>query len=108
EHSSLWMRRRLIAAAQRMDAGLPLGVALRKSRLLSRTNAALVAAAEQAGNLACGLRTVAESSERRLAYRWNAVAQVCLPIATIAVGLFVFIVAMAQFLPLVKLVESCL
>ncbi|MGD9648091.1 MAG: type II secretion system F family protein, partial [Pirellulales bacterium] len=69
EHSSLWMRRRLIAAAQRMDAGLPLGVALRKSRLLSRTNAALGAAAELAGNLAGGLRTVAESSERRLAYR---------------------------------------
>jgi type II secretory pathway component PulF len=105
EHSSSWMRRRLINAAQLLDAGEPLGVALRRARLLNSTNAGLVRAAEQAGNLAWGLRTIADGNERRLAYRWNAIAQVGLPIATIVVGAYVFIVALAQFVPVIFIME---
>ncbi|MBX9788728.1 MAG: type II secretion system F family protein [Pirellulales bacterium] len=105
EHPSLWMRRRLAKAARLADAGEPLSVALRSARLLNRTNAALVRAAEQAGNLGWGLRTVAVGSERRLAYRWNAIAQVGLPIATILVGAYVFMIALAQFIPLVAIIE---
>jgi type II secretory pathway component PulF len=99
------MRRRLINAAQLLDAGEPLGVALRRARLLNSTNAGLVRAAEQAGNLAWGLRTIADGNERRLAYRWNAIAQVGLPIATIVVGAYVFIVALAQFVPVIFIME---
>lgn len=106
EHSSRWMRRRLIKAAQLIDAGEPLGVALRRARLLNATNAGLVRAAEQAGNLAWGLRTIADSNERRLAYRWNAIAQVGLPIATLFVGGYVFIVALAQFVPVIFIIQD--
>ena len=105
EHSSRWMRRRLIKAAQLLDSGEPLGVALRRARLLSATNAGLVRAAEQAGNLAWGLRTIADSNERRLAYRWNAIAQVGLPLATLLVGGYVFIVALAQFVPVIFIIQ---
>ena len=105
EHSSLWMRRRLAKAAQLVDSGEHLSAALRRARLLNRTNAALVRAAEQAGHLGWGLRTVALGSERRLAYRWNAIAQVGLPIATILVGAYVFMIALAQFIPLVMIIE---
>jgi len=106
EHASLWMRRRLVIAAQLLDAGEPLGVALRRARLLNSTNAGLVRAAEQAGNLAWGLRTIADGNERRLAYRWNAIAQIGLPLATLVVGAYVFIVALAQFVPVIFIIEN--
>jgi type II secretory pathway component PulF len=63
-------------------------------------------AAERAGNLSWALRELAEGSERRLGYRMQALAQVLFPLIVILIGGIVFLLAVAYFSPLIRLVEE--
>jgi protein transport protein HofC len=49
------------------------------------------------------MRELAETGERRLAYRFQAVVQTLFPIVMVALGLLVAFLALAFFAPLVTL-----
>ncbi|MBX7073496.1 MAG: type II secretion system F family protein [Pirellulales bacterium] len=101
-----WARRRLRAAAQSLAAGSPLGDSLARHRLFSLRDGQLLMAAERAGNLPWALRALADSSERRMGYRLQSLGQVLVPLVVVLFGVLVAIIALACYLPLIKLIES--
>jgi protein transport protein HofC len=102
----LWARRRLRAAARSLAAGSPLGDSLAENRVFSRRDGQLLMAAERAGNLPWALRALADSSERRYGYRLQSLGQVLVPLVVALFGVLVALIALACYLPLIKLIES--
>ena len=60
---------------------------------------------QEVGNLAWAMRELAETGERRLAYRFQAVIQTLFPLVVVGLGLVVFFLAVAFFAPLVELIR---
>ncbi len=58
------------------------------------------------GNLAWALAELAETSERRLAIKIQALIQFLFPLVVLTLGFIVFLFAMAYFAPLVKLITE--
>ena len=58
------------------------------------------------GNLAWALAELAETTERRLAIKLEALIQLLFPLVVLALGFLVFIFAMAYFAPLVSLITE--
>ena len=79
---------------------------LRRSKLISRADAAVLAAAERVGNLPWALEEMAESALRRQLYRTQIVLQLLFPPVLLLVGLFVTFVVVSLFLPLIALVQG--
>ena len=52
------------------------------------------------------MRELAETGERRLAFRFQAVIQTLFPLVVVGFGLVVFFLAVAFFAPLVDLIRS--
>jgi type II secretory pathway component PulF len=100
-----WVRERLAGVAIATDQGLDWIDALRRYALISRTDVALLESARRAGNLPWALRELAEGSARRLGYRLQAIGQVMMTLALLALGGFVAFIAIAFFYPLVTLIE---
>lgn len=101
-----WLRRRLRLAARMLAAGHPLSAALEKSKLINRTNAGLVAAAERMGNLPWALRTIADSADRRLTYRLQALAQIGVPLVLALLGILVALIALEVFGLLAEIIQA--
>ena len=74
--------------------------------LIRVADAEVLASAADVGNLAWALFELADSAERRLATRFQMVVQTLFPLVVVALGLAVFILAMAYFVPLVTLITE--
>lgn len=104
-HDKAWIRRRLRAADWLMSEGLDWQEALWRQGLLGRSDAAVLEAAQRVGNLPWALREMADSGERRLAYRLQALVHVLYPIVILLLGLVTFAYVVSFFLPLSQLIE---
>ncbi|MBX6315420.1 MAG: type II secretion system F family protein [Isosphaeraceae bacterium] len=102
--------RRVRVRLQRVQGDLEQGrdwiEALWARRLIRRTDAAVLRTAQRVGNLPWALRELADGIERRFGYRAQAWLQALLPLAVLALGAFVFLVAIGFFYPLVKLISN--
>ncbi len=74
--------------------------------LIRAADAEVLASAAAVGNLAWALLELAEPAERRLATRFQMVVQTLFPLVVVMLGMAVFILAMAYFVPLVQLITE--
>jgi general secretion pathway protein F len=105
-YPTFWVRRRLSHADKAVRGGVDWIEALRRNGVIRAADAAVLASAEAVGNLAWALSELAETAERRLAVRFQLVAQTLFPVVVVMLGIVVFVLAVAYFLPLVGLIES--
>jgi type II secretory pathway component PulF len=101
-----WVRRRLLAVEKEVGQGADWIESLRNYRLIRPADADVLASAAQVGNLDWALLELAETAERRLATRFQLVVQTLFPLVVVMLGMAVFIMAMAYFLPLVALITE--
>jgi type II secretory pathway component PulF len=97
---------RLAQAAAAIERGVPWCDALVVAGVLPRTEAAVLRAAERAGNLAWALDEMADSTMRRFAWRFQASLGVLFPIVIVVFGLAVGTFVIGLFLPLVSLIQG--
>ena len=98
--------RSLIAAGQQVAAGAGWCESLLRTRLIGPADAAVLSAAERAGNLPWAMREVADSLLRREAYRWQWWLNILSPLVTVLFGLCVAMIIIPLFLPLIVLIEA--
>ncbi len=99
-----WIRRRLARVEKEVRLGSDWIAALWRAGILRKTDVEVLGSAASVGNLAWALRELAESCERRLAFRIQAAIQTLFPLAVVLVGLVIGLFAVAYFLPLVNLI----
>lgn len=104
-YPTAWIRKSLRQAALDASQGVDWTEALLENGLVRRSDVGVLTSAQRAGNLAWALRELADTGERRWAYRLQAWSQVLFVLAMLVLGLLVFLVAVAFFLPLVSLIE---
>jgi general secretion pathway protein F len=98
--------RRLLMAAEKTAAGVDWLTALLNEKLISRTDAALLAAASRVGNLDWALEEIAESSMRRQVYWLQSALSVLFPLTLVALGGVVCFFVVGLFLPLISLIQG--
>ena len=74
--------------------------------LVSTIDGAVLESAQRVGNLPWAMREMAESGERRLSYRLQALVQIVFPITVLCIGALVFFILTGLFMPLVKLITE--
>ena len=99
-----WVRRRLIKVDDEVQHGGSWIDALERRGLIRGTDAEVLQSASAVGNLAWAMQELAETGERRLAFRFQAVIQTLFPLVVVSLGVFVFLLAFAFFSPLVTLI----
>jgi protein transport protein HofC len=99
-----WVRWRLARVERQVQQGADWIEALWRSGIIRSSDAEVLASAASVGNLAWALRELAETSERRMLIRVQAAAQTIFPLVVILMGLVIGFMALAYFLPLVKLI----
>ncbi len=97
------MRRELIKVDDQVQLGELWISALERQGIIQTSDAQVLISASEVGNLAWALRELAETSERRLAFRFQAVIQTLFPLVVLGLGMVVMFLAVAFFSPLVKL-----
>ncbi len=100
------VRLQLARASALVSDGAAWHASLERSGIIQPADAALVRAAERVGNLPWALREIADSGERRFGYRLQACAHVLFPVVVAGIGLLIFLLAVAYFGPLVKLIQE--
>jgi general secretion pathway protein F len=105
-HPKRSVRRRMRAAVQDCSRGMPWCDSLRRQRLLSSTDGAVLGAAQRTGNLPWAMREMAESFERRATFRLQALVQGVMPLLLLPVGLCAAVLITAYFVPLTTLIRS--
>ena len=98
-----WVRRKLIRADSEVRHGGAWIDRILFHGLIRPADAEVLSSATEVGNLAWAMRELAETGERRLAYRFQAVVQTLFPLVVIALGAVVCFLAFAFFAPLVVL-----
>jgi protein transport protein HofC len=101
-----WVRRRLVAANSDIEHGADWIESLWNRGLIRAADAEVLSSAAAVGNLAWALYELAETIERRLATRFQGVVQTLFPLTIMLLGMVVFILAVAYFLPLVQLITQ--
>jgi len=104
-YPTFWMRRRLIGVEADVRQGVDWIQALWRHGLIRPADAEVLQSAAAVGNLGWALSELAETTERRLAIRFQAVVQTLFPLVVVMLGMVVFILAVAYFLPLVQLIQ---
>jgi type II secretory pathway component PulF len=102
-YPTLWVRRELIKVDDQVQLGELWISALERQGIIQTSDAQVLISASEVGNLAWALRELAETSERRLAFRFQAVIQTLFPLVVLGLGMVVMFLAVAFFSPLVKL-----
>jgi type II secretory pathway component PulF len=97
-----WLRKVTTA----VENGQDWCAALRKVRLIDRTDEVVLRSAQAAGNLPWALEEMAESLLRREMYRWQAWYNILSPILILFMGVCVGFVCVALFLPLVGMIQG--
>jgi type II secretory pathway component PulF len=98
------IRSRLYSAANRISQGADWCDSLRRSGLLSKAEAGLLAAAERVGNLSWALNSMAERLSRQFINRANQILQIGFPLVLLLFGAGVFLVTCAMIEPLAELI----
>jgi type II secretory pathway component PulF len=101
-----WVQRRLIAARAEVADGAQWVDALWRNRVIRGSDAEVLQSAAAVGNLSWALRELADTTERRLAFRAQAIVELLFPLVILGLGMLVFIVAISYFLPLVELISQ--
>ena len=104
QYPKAYIRRRLRKVAARVEHGADWRDSLLKSRLISAADAAVLHAAQRAGNLDWALQEMASSSLRRLAYRLRLFTQILFPAALLLMGLVVLALSLTMFQTLYELI----
>lgn len=104
--TSSGMRQQLRQIAEQLRQGISPWELLAERQWITRTEAEALARAESVGNLPWVLETLAESEEQRWEHRFQSVIQIVRPVVIVLIGLVVAFIAIAFFLPLVKLVND--
>ena len=100
------LRDRLAWAVESLQAGSPNWQTLQAAGLLKHSETLVLETAEQTGNLPWALETLATTLERRSAFRVSAFMEFVRPILLIGMSVIVGFVAIAMFLPLIKLLND--
>jgi type II secretory pathway component PulF len=100
-----WVRRRLVEVRRDVERGGDWVESLGDHGLIRPSDEAVLTSAQRAGNLGWALAELAEANERRLGYRLQLWLQLLFPALVFALGLLVFVMAVAYFSPIVKLIE---
>lgn len=98
--------RRLLTAAEKTAAGVDWLTALLNEKLISQTDAALLASASRVGNLDWALEEIAESAMRRQVYWLQSVLSVLFPVTLVVLGSVVCLFVVGLFLPLISLIQG--
>jgi type II secretory pathway component PulF len=101
-----WVRRKLLTVESDVQQGADWIESLLNQGLIRSADAEVLRSSTTVGNLAWVLAELAETSERRLAIRLQALIQLLFPLVVITLGFVVFLFAMAYFAPLVKLITE--
>jgi general secretion pathway protein F len=99
-----WTRRRVLRACGAAEQGTAWPEALRMEGLVTRAEAGVLEASERVGNPVWALREVADSRERRLAYRVKILKALAQPVMIASLGGLVLLIVMAYFMPLVDMI----
>ncbi len=105
-YPAYWVKRRLTQAESDVRHGTDWIQALWQQRLIGTADAHVLASSEAVGNLSWACAQLAQTLERRLAVRFQMLIQALFPLAVVMLGLVVFILATAYFLPLVNIIQS--
>jgi type II secretory pathway component PulF len=100
------IRRRLGDARRRILGGHEWTEALRRSALISASDAATLRTAQEVGNLPWAMRLIADRKLRLMAFRWSVIENVLFTAVILALGLVVFWYAVAMFYPITRLIWS--
>jgi protein transport protein HofC len=104
-HYPAWrIRWRLVSVESDVRQGVDWIQALWRHGLIRATDAEVLASAAAVGNLGWVLSELAETAERRLAMRSQAVIQTLFPLVVVMLGMMVFFLCVAYFIPLVLLI----
>jgi protein transport protein HofC len=103
-YPTLWVQHQLIKVDDQVQLGESWISALERQGIIRTSDAQVLHSASEVGNLAWALRELAETAERRLACRVQAVIQTLFPLVVIGLGLAVLFVAIAFFTPLLVLI----
>jgi protein transport protein HofC len=101
-----WIRRRLIAARNDVRQGSDWVESMWRYHLIRASDGEVLRSATAVGNLAWALNELAESSERRLAIKFQMVIQTLFPLVVTMLGLVVLVTAAGYFAPLVTLISE--
>jgi type II secretory pathway component PulF len=100
------VRSRLNQTSARIDAGHEWTEAMRRSSLVSATDAALLRTAQDVGNLPWAMRMLAERKLRLMSFRWSVIETIAFSAIILLIGMFVAWYAIAMFIPLIDLVNN--
>jgi type II secretory pathway component PulF len=101
-----WVRRRLHAARADVRQGSDWIESLCRYHLIRAADGEVLRSAAAVGNLGWALDELAESSERRLAIKFQMLVQSFFPLVVLMLGLVVFVTALGYFAPLVKIISE--
>ena len=105
-YPTTWIRRRLRKVASEVTRGGNWIESLESHGLIRSTDAKVLRSAGAVGNLRWAMGELAESCERRLAFRFQSSIQFLFPLVVRTLGFLVFLFALAYFAPLVKLITE--
>lgn len=100
------MRGRLAEAGRHIDNGEEWHNSLWYSGIINRADWGVLSAATRVGNVEWALEELAESSVRRIVYRWKLFVSVFVPCVLVVIGGAVALFAVGLFIPLVNLIHS--
>jgi type II secretory pathway component PulF len=104
-HPKWSVRRRVRRVMHDIDNGLPWQDSFRRRGLLSSTDAAILSAAGQSGNLPWAMREMADHFERKANYRMQGAVQMISPVLLLPIALLTGVICVAYFVPLANLIE---
>ncbi len=102
----LKLRERLAMAVDAMEAGAPSWQSLQQAGILNAYETIALEAAEKSSNLPWAMRTLATTIESRWMFRLRAIFEFIQPAILVAVAIVVAFIAIAIFMPLIKLLND--
>ncbi|MDR3622208.1 MAG: type II secretion system F family protein [Paludisphaera borealis] len=99
-----WVRKKLVAVAREAEHGADWREALMNRGLLQHSDYEVLSSAAAVGNLPWAMNELAETAERRLGIRVQAVVQTLFPLVICAIGALILVIAVGFFAPLVELI----
>ncbi len=105
-YPTYWIHRRLLKVQSDVRQGTDWIESLWRHRLIRAADVEVLVSAAKVGNLAWALTELANSAERRLATRTQLLVQTFFPLVVLMLGIVVFILAAAYFMPLIHLIEG--
>jgi len=100
------IRSRLTQVLDDIQAGGDWADSLARRGLIAEFDVAVLEAAQRVGNLPWAMTELADSSRRRLGYRFQGMIQLLFPACILALGLVVAAVVIGYFLPVIALIQA--